>query len=239
MQIEICCNSLLSATNAATAGAPRIELCRNLEVGGLTPSPNDVLYCAHHLNIRTHVLIRPREGNFCYSDDEYAQMKDELLMARNNGAAAVVVGFLTPDGAVDTLRTSQFVQLAAPLEVTFHRAFDELHQDPLKALEDVISCGCHRILTSGCKPTAVEGIPLLQQLLQRAAGRITLLVGSGVTPSTAPLLLDKLLPFATSPSALELHGSCKQRLSNGETATDPALVKDLLNIAQQYSTPQK
>lgn len=229
-QIEICCNSIQSARNAAHAGACRIELCRNLEVGGLTPEPGDIDYCVRSLNLRTHVLIRPRDGDFCYSDHEFDQICREVILARNNGAAAVVVGFLTPDGAIDTLRTRHIVQLAAPLEVTFHRAFDEIRQDPFDALEQIISSGCHRLLTSGCQPTAPQGLPLLKQLLVRSAGRITLLVGSGVTPTTAPLLLSSLLPLATSPDKLELHGSCKQTLPSGEVCTDPSLVKKLLSL---------
>lgn len=231
-QLEICCNSVQSAINAASAGARRIELCHNLEVGGLTPSPENIHYCVHSLGLRTHVLIRPRKGNFSYSNDEYDQICREVLLARDNGAAAVVVGLLTQDGRIDAPRTRELVRLAAPMEVTFHRAFDELRQDPLEALQQIIACGCHRLLTSGCQPTALQGLNLLKQLLASAAGRIILLVGSGVTPTSAPLLLSELLPLAPSPQCLELHGSCKQPLPNGQFLTDPSLVSQLLQITQ-------
>ena len=135
MIVEICAGSRQSAINAHQAGAGRIELCRQLEVGGTTPLEEDIQYCVHQLKLRTHVLVRPRKGNFVYGDAEFEQIRREVEMCRRSGAHAVVVGFLTDDGHIDELRTRQIVQQAAPMEVTFHRAFDEICQPPAEALD--------------------------------------------------------------------------------------------------------
>ena len=209
MIVEICANSRQSAANALAGGAQRIELCRRLDVGGLTPSAEDIDYCLHTLHLRTHVLVRPREGDFCYTPAEFQQLY------------AVVVGFLTPDGLVDTLRTRQVVQLAAPMQVTFHRAFDEVKCDPLLALEQVISTGCHRILTSGCCPDAEQGIPTLRALQSAAQGRITILAGAGITPANAARI-------AQETGVTEIHGSCKTTLPDGTIQTDTETVKQLI-----------
>ena len=222
MNIEICANSSLSAWNARQGGATRVELCRRLDVGGLTPYPEDLLACAKIPGMRTHVLIRPRAGDFCYTPKEYNQIcQDVILCRRIRGVRAVVVGFLTPDGHIDEERTREIVQLAAPMEVTFHRAFDEMQQDPAEALEAVIRCGCHRLLTSGCAPSAEEGIPVIKSLVQQARGRILIMAGAGVTPQNAPHIL-------TETSVPEIHASCKRTLPNGTTETDAAIVRELL-----------
>ena len=221
MKIEICANSRQSAINAKSGGASRIELCAQLEVGGTTPSAEDIIYCSRVLGLRTHVLVRPRAGDFCYSDDEFDLICRQVEECCRCGAAAVVVGFLTPDGQVDEARTRRIVELAAPMEVTFHRAFDEMRQEPLEALEAVIRCGCHRILTSGCAPSAEKGIPVLRQLVDAAKGRITLLAGAGVTPANAASI-------ARQAGVAELHGSCKHTLPDGTIETDAELVRQLI-----------
>lgn len=220
MIVEICANSRRSAEHAQAGGADRIELCRALEVGGLTPSLEDIAYCIKELRIRTHVLVRPRAGGFCYTEAEFGQICREVEMCRRAGAHAVVVGFLTADGHVDESRTRQVVQLAAPMEVTFHRAFDEMKQEPLEALEAIIRCGCTRILTSGCQPSAEQGAPLLRQLVQAAAGRIAILAGAGVTPDNAPRII-------AATGVTEIHGSCKHTLPDGTIETDRRLVRQL------------
>ena len=220
MNIEICANSRLSAENALRGGANRIELCSQLEVGGVTPSPDDIAYCVHELHLRTHVLVRPRPGDFCYTDAEYEQICSEVAMAREAGAHAVVVGFLTAEGYVDEERTRKIVQMAAPMEVTFHRAFDEMRQDPQEALEAVIRCGCHRLLTSGCQPSAEQGIPLLKQLVHQSAGRIIILAGAGITPANAARIVRET-------GVTEIHGSCKHTLPDGTIETDAEIVRKL------------
>ena len=221
MEIEICANSVSSAKNALAGGAMRIELCRRLDVGGLTPMPDDIDYCVHQLKLRTHVLVRPREGDFCYSPEEYDIIRRDVGLCRQLGAHAVVVGFLTLDGRIDEERTRHIVQFAAPMQVTFHRAFDEIRHDPVEALEAVIRCGCHRILTSGCSPDAEQGIPTLRVLQAAAAGRITILAGAGITPLNAARIVRET-------GVTEIHGSCKRTLPDGTVETDPETVKQLI-----------
>lgn len=221
MKVEICSPSRQSAINAQAGGADRIELCARLDVGGTTPSAEDIAYCTQVLKFRTHVLVRPREGDFCYAPAEFDQICREVEICRELGAAAVVVGFLTPDGMIDEEKTRKVVQLAAPMEVTFHRAFDEMKQDPLSALDAVVRCGCHRILTSGCQPSAEQGIPVLKQLVAHAAGRITILAGAGVTPRNAARILRET-------GACEIHGSCKHTLPDGTVETSTAIVQELM-----------
>lgn len=220
--IEICSNSRQSAINAKAGGARRVELCANLEVGGTTPKAEDIAYCVNELGLRTHVLVRPREGDFCYSSAEYAQILEEIDMCRKAGAHAVVVGFLTAEGKIDEVRTREAVRRAAPMEVTFHRAFDEMNQEPLEALEVVIGCGCHRILTSGCQSSAEAGIDTLRQLVKQASGRITILAGAGVNPGNVAKIVAET-------GVAEVHGSCKHTLPDGTMETDPQIVAELLS----------
>lgn len=220
--VEICSNSRQSAINAKAGGARRVELCANLEVGGTTPKAEDIAYCVNELGLRTHVLVRPREGDFCYSTAEYAQILEEIDMCRKAGAHAVVVGFLTAEGKIDEVRTREAVRRAAPMEVTFHRAFDEMNQEPLEALEVVIGCGCHRILTSGCQPSAEAGIDTLRQLVKQASGRITILAGAGVTPGNVAKIVAET-------GVAEVHGSCKHTLPDDTMETDPQIVAELLS----------
>lgn len=223
MIFEVCANSLRSAENALHGGADRIELCRQLDVGGLTPSAEEVAHCVHRLRLRTHVLVRPREGDFCYTDSEYTLILQQIEMCRHAGAHAVVVGFLSPDGRVDETRTRQVVRLAAPMEVTFHRAFDEMRQPPQEALDTLIRCGCHRLLTSGCAPSAEAGIPVIRTLVQQARGRILVMAGAGITPKNAAHIIRET-------GVPEIHASCKHTLPDGTAETDTEQVKQIKNI---------
>ena len=226
MIVEICANSRQSAVNAVAGGAGRIELCRQLELGGTTPTEDDIRYCVHELKLRTHVLVRPRAGDFVYTDAEFQQICHEVELCRQCGAHAVVVGFLTPDGMIEEERTRPIVRLASPMEVTFHRAFDEMRQEPLEALEAVIRCGCHRLLTSGCQPSAEEGIATLRRLVQQSAGRITILAGAGVNPDNAARVVAET-------GVTEIHGSCKHTLPDGTTETAPQIVRQLIKSISQ------
>ena len=222
MEIEICCGSIQSAANAKAGGAVRIELCQGLVEGGTTPSPATINYAVKELGLKVFVLVRPRGGDFCYNELEIKTMEEDVKFCKQAGVAGIVVGFLHPDGSIDTELTRRFVKLAAPLPVTFHRAFDRC-TDPLRALEEVIDCGCARILTSGCKPTAMEGADVLQQFVQQANGRIKILAGSGVTPENAAELRQKT-------GAPEIHGSCKITRPDGAWETDAEQVKKLLEV---------
>ncbi len=186
--IEICCFSLESAITAQKSGASRIELCGGMFEGGTTPSAGLIKRVRANLSILVYVMIRPRGGDFCYSETEFEVMKEDILMAKSLGADGLVFGLLNPDGTIDTLRTKELVELAQPLGVTFHRAFD-VADEPLRALEDIIACGCERILTSGQKNMAHEGISCLQQLVENAGNRIEIMAGSGVNASNASQLL--------------------------------------------------
>ena len=224
MEIEICCGSIQSAANAKAGGAVRIELCQGLVEGGTTPSHATIEYAVKELGLQVFVLIRPRGGNFCYNELEIKTMEEDVAFCKQVGVAGIVVGFLHPDGTIDTELTRRFVQLAAPIPVTFHRAFDRC-TDPLKALEEVIDCGCARILTSGCKPTALEGANLLKQLVQQANGRIKILAGSGITPENAAALKQQT-------GVPEIHGSCKITRPDGAWETDTESVALLLEELQ-------
>ena len=220
MEIEICCGSIQSAANAKAGGAVRIELCQGLVEGGTTPSHAAIEYSVKELGLQVFVLIRPRGGDFCYNELEIKTMEEDVAFCKRVGVAGIVAGFLHPDGSIDTELTKRFVKLAAPLPVTFHRAFDRC-TDPLKALEEVIDCGCARILTSGCKPTAMEGADMLQKLVKQANGRIAILAGSGVTPENALELRQKT-------GVPEIHGSCKITRPDGAWETDTEQVRKLL-----------
>ena len=220
MEIEICCGSIQSAANAKAGGAVRVELCQGLVEGGTTPSPATIQYAVRELGLKVFVLVRPRGGDFCYNELEVKTMEEDVAFCKEAGASGIVVGFLHPDGSIDTELTRRFVELSAPLPVTFHRAFDEC-ADPLNALEQIIECGCARILTSGCKPTAIEGAEMLQQLVKQADGRITILAGSGVTPENAVALREKT-------GVKEIHGSCKKTRPDGALETDAEEVRKLI-----------
>ena len=227
IQVEICTPSRQSAVAAKEGGAQRIELCRDLPCGGLTPTAEDVEYCVHELGLRTHVLVRPRAGDFCYTSAEVDEIERSILCFKKLGAHAVVVGFLTADGCVDEVLTRRMVQLATPMEVTFHRAFDEARQDPLEAMQVIAACGCRRLLTSGQASTAIAGADVIKKLVSAASefsrlnSQFSILAGSGVTPTNVCELIKKT-------GVGEVHGSCKTVLHDGTVQTDAAQVKQLL-----------
>jgi copper homeostasis protein len=179
--LEICVESLESAVAAEQGGAQRVELCSALSEGGLTPSFGLIRAVRQHVGIAMHVIVRPRAGDFLYSSDEIAIMREDIRVAAEAGADGVVFGLLTADGDVDVDQTRELVELARPMEVTFHRAID-MSRDIEASLEDVIRTGAVRVLTSGGEASAMEGCPRLQRLLARAAGRIEVMVGGGVRP---------------------------------------------------------
>ena len=188
-ELEICVFSVESAMTAQKAGAGRVELCSGFAEGGLTPSAGAIRMVRKLLNIECYVMIRPRGGDFCYSDIEFEQMHHDIEYAKSCGVDGVVLGALQPNGHVNISRTRELVQHASPLKVTFHRAFD-LTIDPLRALDDIVVCGCCRILTSGQKATAVEGLDVIRKLVNYSAGRIDIMAGSGVHPENAHQFIE-------------------------------------------------
>lgn len=206
--LEVCANSLQSAINAEQARAQRIELCENLEQGGTTPSYGLLALARKHLNIKINVLIRPRSGDFYYSDLEYQVIQEDIKVAKQLGADGIVCGILTPSSDVDVERTKELVELSKPLSFTFHRAFD-FTNDPFKALEDVISTGADRILTSGQQPTAIQGVHLIWDLVKSAKGRIIIMPGSGVNADNIEYLIET--------GATEFHMSGTSPIESGMT----------------------
>ena len=189
MLIEVCAYSLTSCLTAQRAGAGRIELCGGLTEGGTTPSAGLIQLARQHLNIPLYVMIRPRGGDFLYSETELAVIRADIQTAKSLGADGLVLGLLNPDGTVDETRTRELVELAYPLPVTFHRAFD-MTRDPLEALETIIKTGAIRILTSGQQSTAEQGLLLIRQLAEKADGRIEIMAGAGVNAGNARQLME-------------------------------------------------
>lgn len=184
MTIEICAYSLESCINAQAGGAGRIELCGGLGEGGTTPSAGLIEIVKKHVEIPVYVMIRPRGGDFVYDFFEEEIMRKDIDLAKNLGADGVVLGILMADGQVDIARTKALVDYAAPMKVTFHRAFD-LTPDPVKALKDIIATGAERILTSGQKPSAIQATELLAKLAAEANGSIEIMAGGGVNHNNA------------------------------------------------------
>ena len=219
--IEICCNSYLSARNAKAAGARRIELCQALGEGGTTPTSVTIEECHAGLGLHTRVLIRPRGGNFEYDEEDKNLCFREIYQAGSFGADAVVIGFLDAEGNIDVETTCKAVRLAKEngLGVTFHRAFD-CCRDPLAALEQIIDCGCDKLLTSGCAPTAWEGREMIRNLVEQANGRIGIIAASGINASNVAGIID-------STGVQEVHASCKKTVDD-MTYTDIDEVKKLM-----------
>lgn len=206
-QFEVCANSVESCLAAQAGGANRVELCAGIPEGGTTPSYGDILIARETLReTRLHVIIRPRGGDFLYSPIEQRIMLKDIDNARQLGADGVVFGCLTAEGDVDIPLMEQLMEAAQGMSVTFHRAFD-VCRNPQKALEDIISLGCDRILTSGQQPTAELGIPFLKELQQQAAGRIILLAGCGVNETN-------IARIAEETGICEFHFSARENIKS-------------------------
>jgi copper homeostasis protein len=205
MLLEICANSYQSAVNAQEAGAHRIELCTELAVGGITPSYGLIKHVTENLTIPVFVLIRPRSGNFSYSDDEFNTMKHDIQLCKNLGCSGIVSGILKTNNTIDIERTKLLLELSKPLSFTFHRAFDWT-PNPTKALEQLIDLGVDSLLTSGQEASAEKGIVLLKQLKKIATHRLIILPGGGINMANAKL-------FKTS-GFKEIHTSASSIIKN-------------------------
>lgn len=200
MTIEICANSLTSAINAQLGGAHRVELCSELSLGGITPSAAIIQLARERLTIQVFVLIRPRGGDFCYSDDEIAVMERDIEYCKQVGCDGVVIGVLQSDGTIDIPKMQRLIDAARPMQVTFHRAFD-VCKNSLDAFEIIKNLGIERILTSGQQNRAADGIELLKQLVERSESKISIMAGSGVNAQNA-LMFQEI-------GIRELHFSAK------------------------------
>jgi len=210
--VEICVDSAESAFAAERGGAHRVELCGDLLEGGTTPSAGLIATVRDKVRLSLHVIIRPRGGDFCYSEDEFESMKRDVLTAKQLGADGVVFGILKPDGRVDTARTHCLVALAQPLSSTFHRAFDmsvELNQ----ALEDIIGAGISRVLTSGGRQSAEDGMTTIASLVATAKDRIAVMVGGGIRETNVRRILG-------ATGAREIHANV------GHSVASPMLYRN-------------
>lgn len=200
--IEVCAYSVQSALNAFYAGADRVELCDNMYEGGTTPSLGAVINAKSIAPITLNVIIRPRGGDFCYSDIEFEIMKKDIELAKQAAADGIVTGVLNPDGTVDVKRTAELIKLASPLPVTFHRAFD-MTNSPFDALDAIIDTGASKILTSGQRANSYEGRELIRSLVEKAGESIIIMPGGGVNA-------NNILQLITETGAAEFHLSAKK-----------------------------
>ena len=228
--IEIATADFITTQSAVNGGADRIELCAALSDGGTTPSHGMIRVCRNAFEVELFPIIRPRAGDFLYSDEEFEIMKNDVLLCKQTGCDGVVLGLLNRDGSIDKKRTARLIEAAYPLEVTFHRAFDRC-RDPFEALEQLIEIGCTRILTSGQQPTAPQGIDSIGQLVKAANDRLIIMPGSGVRKDNIRELSDKT-------GAKEFHSSLRGRqrskmefiheafAASEESYTNPAIDKE-------------
>lgn len=212
--LEVCCGDIASVEQARLGGASRVELCSALGVGGLTPSEGFVKAAlAVAEGMRVHVLIRHREGDFVYTPQEISVMCDDIRTMQRLGAHGVVIGALTPDGDIDCEACSAMMDAAEGMSVTFSRAFD-LCRNGEKALEDIIALGCDRLLTSGMRDSAINGVDTLKKLNAQSAGRITLLAGSGINSENAPIVMRES-------GITEVHASARHAIDSSMVWRSP------------------
>jgi len=201
MQLEICVDSVESAIAAERGGAQRVELCSDLLEGGITPSAGLLALVRQRIEIGLFVMIRPRGGDFYYTDAEFEVMEEDIRRAREGGADGIIVGVLDQQAHVDVERTRQLVELAGPLPVTFHRAID-MTPDPCAALKDVTETGAARVLTSGGAGKVTEGVSVVARMVAAAGERIRVVAGGGITPETIVRVVE-------STGASEFHASLR------------------------------
>jgi copper homeostasis protein len=223
--IEIATTDFITTKTAVEGGADRIELCAALTEGGTTPSAGMIKQCRQAFDVQLFPIIRPRGGDFLYTEDEFEIMLHDVKLCRDLGCDGIVTGLLKKDGSIDKKRTEKLVQAAYPMEVSFHRAFDRC-KDPLEAMEQLISIGCQRILTSGQQPTAPQGIDLIAELVKAAADRIIIMPGSGVRK-------ENLKELALKTGATEFHSSLRGRSKTKMEFLHPAFAAS----EESYSNP--
>jgi copper homeostasis protein len=206
MRVEICVDSVAGAFAAERGGADRVELCDNLLEGGTTPSAGCIRVARRGLKIGLQVIIRPRGGDFLYNADERDVIREDIRVAKDLGADGVVIGCLTADGQIDVALTQELIDMARPMNVTFHRAFD-MCRDPKAAIEQLINLGVNRVLTSGQEASCLEGLDLIADLHKQAAGRIIVMPGGGLTPRNAQ-------KFVALTRVTEVHLSARQSVES-------------------------
>lgn len=223
MILEIAAFNIQSAILAANAGAARIELCENPFEGGTTPSFGNLKTIREKIAVPVFPIIRARGGDFFYSNEEFAVMQKDVQLCRQLGFEGIVIGLLKKNATVDIERTKHLVDAAYPMEVTFHRAFDRT-KDAFQALEDIIGCGCQRILTSGQMPGAFEGKELIKKLIEQADERIIIMPGSGVRNSNIKAIADYT-------GATELHSSARKNIDTEMEFINENMHETMTNIS--------
>ena len=224
MILEVCANSYESAINAEKAGAHRIELCENLAVGGLTPNYKLAKEVISDLSIPVFILIRPRDGDFNYSKNEFEQIKKDIILFKDLGCKGIVSGILTKDKNLDINRTKELIKLSKPLEFTFHRAFDEVI-NPTETLHQLIKLKVNRLLTSGQMKTAIKGIDMIKKLIILSENKIKIMPGSGINPRN----ISKF----TKLSLDEIHGSFSKQEKNNKSTSNINMILNCLKLIQK------
>lgn len=230
--VEICVNSVESAIAAQNGGADRVELCDNLLEGGTTPSAGSIEIARRLLNIKLHIIIRPRGGDFLYSDTEFEIMKRDIETAKTLGVDGLVFGILDKNGDIDKERTAELIELSRPLTVTFHRAFD-VCRDAFQGLEDLIYLGADYVLTSGQEATGIEGSDLIAELVERADNRIKILGCGNLNERNIARFIEKTKVKEVHFTAFgEIESQMKHRNSQvfmGGTLRPPEYSRDVTN----------
>ena len=221
MILEVCANSYESAINAEKAGANRIELCENLTVGGVTPNYILAKKVISELIIPVFILIRPRDGDFNYSKNEFEQIKKDIILFKDLGCKGIVSGILTKDKNLDINRTKELIKLSRPLEFTFHRAFDEVI-NPIETLHQLIKLKVNRLLTSGQMKTAIKGIDMIKKLIILSEDNIKIMPGSGINPGN----ISKF----TKLSLNEIHGSFSKQEKNNKSTSNINMILNCLKL---------
>ena len=220
--LEIATSDFETTRSAVNGGADRIELCANLNEGGTTPSYGTIYQCRENFDVLLYTIIRPRGGDFLYTDDEYEIMLHDVKLCKQSGCDGIVIGLLNGDGTIDIKRTAALVDIAYPMGVTFHRAFDRC-RNAFEALEQLVQIGCERILTSGQQPTVNEGMELIAELNKIADHRIIIMPGSGVRKENIKLLAEKT-------ACKEFHSSLRSKAKSKMDFIHPAFE----NSAESY-----
>jgi copper homeostasis protein len=223
--IEIATADFVTTQSAVEGGADRIELCAALTEGGTTPSHGMIKKCREAFAVQLFPIIRPRGGDFYYTDEEYEIILTDILLCKELGCDGVVIGLLKKDGTIPVKKTAKLIQACYPMEVSFHRAFDRC-KDPFEALEELIEIGCTRILTSGQQPAAPEGTDLIAKLIKAADERIIIMPGSGVRKENIKELAEKT-------GAVEFHSSLRSKQKSKMEFIHPAFARS----EESYTNP--
>jgi copper homeostasis protein len=222
-ELEVIAFDLISCQLAADNGADRIELCANPHEGGTTPSYGMMKAARKSTSIQVFPIIRPRGGDFLYTQEEFEIMKADIMAAQDIGCDGVVIGILSNNGSIDIDKCQELVALAGNMEVTFHRAFDRV-KDPILSLEQIIAIGCKRILSSGLKPTAIDGASLLKTLVSQANGRIKIMPGSGVRA-------ENIIQLAKDTGATCFHSSARKTLESPMQFINTDMKENLVQVS--------